>query len=269
MIPAVVTAIMLLAALSLHEGAHLLVGSYLGGRFEKIRPFPLGLAAKIKNPDELDPWERYVTYGAGALANGTMAFWGFAVSHISYVGVTWLERFAFYNLALAVFNLLPMLPLDGGRMLQQFLANRLGMLRADRLLRWLGLALSLFLILLGLLQIILFYYNFTIFLAGVYIWRWNKKNRPAQKVEFFRWMATKQTKLRRMPIKRPKIEPTTTLSKALEKLRLDYYTAFRVNGATISETELLKHVLENGLAGEVGDLLKPSEALPPTPPPAF
>jgi len=257
MITVLATAIMLAAALLLHEGAHLLVCSYLGGRFEKIRPFPLGLGARLKNPDELDPWERYVTYSAGALANGIMAFWGYAVSHLSYVGVGWLERFAFYNLVLALFNLLPMLPLDGGRILGQFLSNRFGMLRADRIMRWLGRIFAVMLIILGLMQIVLYYYNFTIFLAGVYIWRWNKKIRPWQKMEFFRWMTAKQDRLRRMKVKRARVKETMPLAKAIERLRLDYYTEFYIRGEmprVVGETVLLRHVLGNGLAGEVGDL---------------
>jgi len=258
MISAIRTAVLVLAALAVHEWAHVLAASYLGARVEKIRPFLLGLSAKITGIERLNAWERHAIYGAGALANGAVAAWAYTVSRLSYVGINWLDQLALFSLALCLFNLLPVLPLDGGRIFQQFLSNRIGVLRANRVMLRLGNILGLALILLGLVQVVLYNYNITLLCAGVYIRKRNKTLEPQLKLEFFRAMQGKseQERARKMKIKTLQVPYSMPTKDALERLQLDYYIEFHLNeqNSVVTEDALLEYVLANNLCGVVGDV---------------
>ena len=256
---ALLTAVLVIAALAIHESAHILAANYLGARVDRVRPFFLGFAARISNLEQLHAWERYVIYGAGSLANGFIAAWAFTVSHLSYVGVGWLEQLALYNFVLSVFNLLPVLPLDGGRIIQQFLGNRIGVLRANRVMLRLGQVISIALIALGFLQMILYIYNITLLCAGVYIRRKNKDIKSELQMEFFRAMQgkTAQDRARQMPVKTLVVTGTMSVKNALERLTLDHYMEFCIKDESnriVTETALIVHVFTNNLHGVLGDI---------------
>ncbi|MCL1787375.1 MAG: site-2 protease family protein [Defluviitaleaceae bacterium] len=252
-------AAMAVSALALHEAGHVLAVKFLGGGVDQIRVFPLGLAARFTGLEKLRPWERYAVYAAGAMANGAAAAWLFTVSRISYIGVPWLETLAFYHLALGLFNLTPALPLDGGRVLRQFLSNRLGMRRANRAMARLGAWVGAALMLLGLAQLILYPYNITLLCAGLYIKRKNKAMAPYLEMEFFKILAAKNalSKTRRLPIKKVTLAGDATLKQAMGYLTMDSLTVFYIKEKerVLWEGALLKHVFAYGLQGAVGDLL--------------
>lgn len=256
--------LLVLVALLVHEAAHILAAKYLGGYVEKIRPFMLGFSAKISGLEKLRAWERYVIYSAGAVANGVVAAWAFTVSHLSYVGVMWLEELAFYSIVLCIFNLIPALPLDGGRILKQFLSNRFGVLRANKIIVRLGQFFSIILITLGIVQMILFNYNLTLYLAGIYIWRKNKEIQPELILDFFRAMEGKtiQERARQMPVKTLYISLDMPVQKAIERLTLDHFVQFTAKKEciSISETALLVYIFENNLVGTLEEVFARTQA---------
>jgi len=65
--------------------------------------------------------------------------------------VVYLYVLAFANLALFLFNLLPVFPMDGGRILRAFLSGRIGRLKATKIAAFIGIILSVGLILYGLI----------------------------------------------------------------------------------------------------------------------
>ena len=260
-INALQTAILVMVALIIHEGAHILTANYLGAKVEKVRFMPLGFFAKINGLEKLRAWERYVIYSAGALANGIAATWAYAVSRLSYVGVNWLDELAFYSLMLCIFNLLPILPLDGGRIAQQFLSNRIGINRANRIMQKVGKAAGVILIMLGMVQIVFYYYNITLLCAGVYIIRKNKNMTAELQLEFYRALEgkTTQERARQMPVKTICMPPSASIKKALDRLTLDHFAEFQYadKAPAISEAALLAYVFENGMHGTLEQVFLP------------
>ncbi|MCL2047984.1 MAG: site-2 protease family protein [Defluviitaleaceae bacterium] len=251
-----VTAALVLVSLLAHEYAHVLVTRFFGAQVERVGFFPLGMMSRARGLERLHAWERYIIFAAGPLANFALALWAGATSYLSYVGVPWLDAFAFYNLVLGVFNLTPAMPLDGGRLLWQFLGNRLGILRASRIISRMAIVAGWAFAALGAIQMLLFPYNFTLLFAGIFILKKNKSIAPELEAAFHIALSGKNLphRARTLPVKKIAISAETPIKTALERLAGDYFIIFIVNGKKLSEQVLIEHIFENGLSGAVGEV---------------
>jgi Zn-dependent protease/CBS domain-containing protein len=140
---ATVTIVALFFCVLLHEFGHSLVAQRLGIGIHSITLLPLGGVSNLESLPEKPADEVKITL-AGPLVNVVLApiFFGVgllfgAVPRMPadlFMGIGSVGQFFFYlgylNVVLAVFNLLPAFPLDGGRILRALLATRLGALRA-------------------------------------------------------------------------------------------------------------------------------------------
>ncbi|CAA9447939.1 MAG: hypothetical protein AVDCRST_MAG02-589 [uncultured Rubrobacteraceae bacterium] len=127
----------------LHEFGHSLVAQRLGIEVPDITLLPIGGLARLKSLPE-NPWDEVKIAVAGPLVNVVLApvFFGIALlmgadllSSVNVLqGATSAGQVIAYlglmNVALAVFNLIPAFPMDGGRVLRGLLATRLGAVRA-------------------------------------------------------------------------------------------------------------------------------------------
>ncbi len=114
----------------IHEFAHGLVGRALGLRVTLIELYPFGGVARIDEQMELEPFVERRLAWAGPAANLAMAGMGLAVYSRLLPGSEIALFFIRANLILAFFNLLPALPLDGGRILRSYLTPLLGFRKA-------------------------------------------------------------------------------------------------------------------------------------------
>lgn len=158
---------LLFVCVTLHELAHSLVAQRYGATVRGITLLPIGgvayLDGKLERPAQ-EFWMALagpavnivlaVLIGAVALPllgwrvlNGLGVFWG------TLNGLT-IERLLVdllsANLGLAIFNLLPAFPMDGGRVLRSLLASRMGALDATRIAVRVGQGLAVLLGLAGL-----------------------------------------------------------------------------------------------------------------------
>lgn len=95
-----------LFALILHELGHILVAYFLGERVSVFYILPFGFCCRLKNQSKIKRKNMFRILIAGPATSvfvaGLFAFW--------------TKEFAFVNLLLGLFNLLPIGKLDGGRM---------------------------------------------------------------------------------------------------------------------------------------------------------
>ena len=127
----------------LHELGHSLVARIYGIRVRDITLLPIGGMARLEGMAPTPKAEFWIAL-AGPLVNVVLAAiflplallvnagglalgWDVFGSFAEFLGVLFA-----INLALAVFNLLPGFPMDGGRILRAYLARRVGMLEATR-----------------------------------------------------------------------------------------------------------------------------------------
>ena len=120
----------------LHETAHLVTALGFGYRTLSIELFPFGGVARMEASLFNDPGAEAVTALAGPVESIILALLLKAFSPFLQLPLV-TEDLVRINLALGLFNLLPLFPLDGGRILRSFLARTKGYKQATRLTtRW-------------------------------------------------------------------------------------------------------------------------------------
>lgn len=114
-----------LLACLLHEAGHIAMAAVLGGRVE-------GMSLSVVGAELCIHYDIPLNYGQDSL----VALAGPAVNLLSGVLLMVLDwqLTAALSLAVGIFNLLPILPLDGGRVVYGLLANRLDSDWAERLM---------------------------------------------------------------------------------------------------------------------------------------
>jgi Zn-dependent protease len=131
------------ASVIAHELGHALVARTAGLPIADISLYPFGGMARMLVPPRTAAEEIRM-----AIAGPIVSF----VLGVFFLFVGWLSDqatvgvLAKINLLLGVFNLIPALPMDGGRVLRAYLARRMGFYRATgiaaRVARYLALALA-------------------------------------------------------------------------------------------------------------------------------
>lgn len=137
------TAWILVLSLACHELAHLILARSAGVDVEGIRIYPFGAALDMPAIDRASPLTQAVVAMAGPLSNIFLLATAVAASHVLPVGRQALGAIVGVNATMAAVNLLPALPLDGGRVLGGCLAARLRPEVARRALERLSLAVAL------------------------------------------------------------------------------------------------------------------------------
>ncbi len=129
--------LMLTAAVLLHEAAHWAAAGLVGYKLEEIRLFPLGGNIRIGGMFGLNPQREIFIALAGPAANILLVLltWGFR--SLDYAAQYDVDFFIAANTVMFLFNLLPALPLDGGRALRSALSYKWGIASAARLV-WLS-----------------------------------------------------------------------------------------------------------------------------------
>lgn len=177
-----------------HEFVHLLVARAHGLEVGDVELLPFGGVARIEDVLELDPQVESNVSLAGPFFNLLLA----AAAILVYANVPALRRhetFLFFircNLVLAFFNLLPALPLDGGRILRAKLSGSLGFQQATELAVRISQLLAIVLFALGLYLFYLGHLHTTLFAAAFFLYYAAAKERTVAMYAFVRGLSRKK-----------------------------------------------------------------------------
>ncbi|WP_157016797.1 site-2 protease family protein [Mesorhizobium xinjiangense] len=131
--------VLLFLCVLLHEFGHIFTARTFGVLTPYVTLLPIGGVAQLERIPE-KPWEEFLIAIAGPAVNVVIAamlivFAGAHLGASAAMGVDdmqipMVDRLATVNLFLALFNLIPAFPMDGGRVLRAALASRIGFVRA-------------------------------------------------------------------------------------------------------------------------------------------
>ncbi len=151
----------------LHEWAHVIFAAALGMTVSEMELFPFGCAAKLQC-FAVSRAKEVVVAAAGPAANMLAAC---AVFFIDKYGmdIAVADRLIASNLALAAVNMLPALPLDGGRIVRAVFASFMGYKRATRLTAAAGLVFAGLLLSVGIWALFQETLNPSFFIMGIFL----------------------------------------------------------------------------------------------------
>ena len=140
--------VLLFLCVVLHEFGHILAARHFGVRTREILLLPIGGMAQVERIPERPREELSIALAGPAVTVATallliLAYGGIPDPLKVFSGVTprdLLGQLAYANLSLLAFNLLPVFPLDGGRVLRAMLASRFGHSRGTEIAATIGRA---------------------------------------------------------------------------------------------------------------------------------
>jgi Zn-dependent protease/CBS domain-containing protein len=153
--------VLLFACVLAHEFGHIFTARAFGVSTPDVTLLPIGGVARLEHIPE-EPYEEFLIAIAGPLVNVAIAIAliliaGANVSMGDLYAVespeaSMVDRLAAVNLFLAVFNMIPAFPMDGGRVLRALLASRMGYVRATEIAAFIGQGVAFALGFIGLLS---------------------------------------------------------------------------------------------------------------------
>lgn len=246
----------------LHELGHSLTAKRFGIQVRDITLLPIGGVARLERmPDE--PKQELLVAVAGPLVNVAIAFILFLSNLL--MGKPWsamsfnLVRGDFFselmwvNFSLAFFNLLPAFPMDGGRILRAYLAQKINYVRATQIAANIGQGMAILFGILGL-----FFNPFLLFIALFVYMGAASESHLVQMRSTFQGLPLHQamvTDFRSLSVDDP-------LSKAIEHLLSGYQQDFPVLDQAqnvvgiLTKNDLILGLSQKGQAAMVSEVMR-------------
>lgn len=236
----------------LHEFGHALAAQKYGIQTKDIVLYPIGGVARLEKLPE-DPKQELWVAIAGPLVNIViflllsivLSIQGFDVDALEEINIgpdTFLLYLASANLVLAIFNLIPAFPMDGGRILRAFLAIKLPRAKATAIAGGIGQFLAVFFIFFGLFN------NPILVLIGIFIFLGaSAEVSHTQQESLLKGFKVKDAMMMKFQI----IAFDAPLQKAVEKLLNSQATHFvvvkdDVAVGTLSRNEIIQGLQDKG-----------------------
>jgi stage IV sporulation protein FB len=105
-----------------HELGHLIVALNFGWTVKEVKLLPFGGVLEVEEAGTLPAQEEVWVAIAGPAQNAILAVIGYLLALAGWIDKGWSDDFVRANVLIGLFNLLPVLPLDGGRMLQAWIS---------------------------------------------------------------------------------------------------------------------------------------------------
>jgi Zn-dependent protease len=257
----------------LHEYGHALTARRYGIGTRHITLLPIGGLATLERMPK-DPRQEIVVALMGPAVNIAIAFVLFIILGVTGGGgsaedidmaspalmpTSFLQSVLFANIFLAVFNMIPAFPMDGGRVLRAALCFRMERLRATRIAASIGQSVALVFGLAGLFG------NPLLVLIAVFIWIGAAAEAGGAEIE---------TQLHHKPVSRAMITDFKTLrrhaplSQAVDLTLAGTLKDFPVldDGklvGVVTQRAILRGLRDHGLNGSIEDIMTEAITAPP------
>ncbi|MBO5454014.1 MAG: site-2 protease family protein [Clostridia bacterium] len=157
-------AIAYLSAL-IHELSHICTAKLFRYTLNKVSVLPCGFSASFKGFDKPPFSHEIIVALSGPAVNLVIAF----VAAFLPFGFNTVVTVAKINIYMLVINLLPVYPLDGGRVVYAFLKNEMQIKRAYKIMHYISLVVTFAILILGVICIFSFKGRISLFIAALYM----------------------------------------------------------------------------------------------------
>lgn len=250
-----------------HETAHVIAAKYYGLYVREIELLPFGGVARIEELLQLEPGVERSVAIVGPVSNLILLLLVLLVQPYGYIPEDWLGFIVQANIVMSVFNLLPALPLDGGRVFRSILVEKYGFRQATEKAAGIGQVLGIGLIVLGVVGYQIYgYINALVFIViGFFLLLAARKEKAGAIYIFMRYLTHKQQEIRFKRVLAAKelvAVEETSLGEVFRRLTPSYYHIVWVldtNGTLlgiITELEMIEAFLEKGIQTKLGELVK-------------
>ena len=200
-------------ALSLHEMAHIFVAINKGYKLKQVRLDIFGMSVELD--ESIDTQDNFAVNIAGPLCNILISVSCVALYCLIPMTYWVLKDFCVANLVLAVFNLLPIYPLDGGKIFR-------GFVKSDKTYKILDIVVRFSLVLMCLTGFVFSCFksaNYLLLLLSFFFVVSKGKQEPTMSI--FKY---KKAKVYRVELL--KVSEEENLFNLIKRIKSNYYTIF-------------------------------------------
>lgn len=251
--------LIIFASVLLHELSHTIMAALLKVRVTEIELLPFGGQARIDDFNGLDPdREIYIALAGPIMSLSLAAIFYFLPANLLLKSSLLIQ----INLFLGIFNFLPALPLDGGRVLRAILSLHMGYKRATAVSANLGKAIAVLICIYGIYLFYIQQSGANYMLAGIILFWAARREGLLLSYAFMRYLVNKKSELASKGFlsSRQVVGLEDTLVKSiLEATRPNYYTVVLVLDqqhrprGMISEAELIECLFSRGPLARLKD----------------
>lgn len=203
--------IMIMGIVLFHELGHIMMGRYFKWSIQKIIILPFGCITKFKTEINVPLKEEFFVTIMGPFFQIIGAFF--------YYQVTKNELFLFYHHVLLFLNLLPIIPLDGSKIINVFFCKIFSYKKA----LFLSFKLSvLFLILTIFYEF--YYFNFLLFIWTILLILENKKEKQFLLLKFYLFLKERMEHQYQFPYRYEKINNVDRIKRDVHCIFQNQYT---------------------------------------------
>ena len=155
----------------IHEMGHLVTGIFLGLKVDNIKIAPYGFSITFEKQEQTKKlcFKKSIIALAGPLTNLLIIGIIYLYSNIKNINGGNLENVIYANILLFIFNMLPIYPLDGGRIIKEIIRIYIGEKESDLYIQKISYATIILLTMLTSV-VILIYKNIALLIVIVYLW---------------------------------------------------------------------------------------------------
>lgn len=241
-----------------HELAHILCATLLNVKIDKVSIYPFGISARLKSGYIQSSEKEFYIAIAGPFCS-LILFWLSSYLYSKF-GQAVLLYTADTNLALCLINLIPALPLDGGRIFKAILTLRFGIIRAYNFMLKFSRIIIVFLLIFALV-FILVNKNFSLILICSFLLQnlvWEQQ--AISQIALKEIMSVKEKANANLPSKVLCVFQDRIATHILKQLSYDRFCVVNVLDEnckiikTLTEAEILNALIQKGLRTKYGEI---------------
>lgn len=259
-------AALLFGVVLMHELAHAAAARLCGLAVAEVELLPFGGVARLEAPLEIDPAVEVKVALSGPLANAAAIAFALLAQGVSAFPFQIDGRFIEANAVIGGFNLIPALPLDGGRVYRAWLVPRVGFRRATERAARLGRSCGIGMAGAGALLLSLGHASISLPAVGLFLFLAARRESEEAPYVLMRYLARRREALRRNPLAPARhlaASEETPVKQVLDTLVPQRYHIVWVLGkdgrlaGVAGEIELVEALFQRGVDTPVGAVAVP------------